>query len=92
MDDLTIEDLAKSVFLSSRQVRRIIKKQRGCTFSQLITQMKMKSACELLKTTDMKVTEIASRIGYDSLSGFYSAFKSYHKILPKEYRKLNKKP
>lgn len=86
-DDITLKEIAKTMYLSERQIRRIIYKYHGCTFSQLICKMRMKSAYELLTTTDMKILEIASFVGYDSLSGFYSAFKKEYGDLPLNVRK-----
>ncbi|MBE5731605.1 MAG: helix-turn-helix domain-containing protein [Clostridiales bacterium] len=87
MDDISVSDIAKMLFLSERQIRRIIKKYHSCTFSELICKMRMKAAYELLTTTDMKISEIAIRVGYNSLSGFYSAFKSEYGNLPLYVRK-----
>ena len=86
-DDLKVSDLAKTLFLSERQVRRIIQKYHNCSFSELICQMRMKASAEFLNTTDMKVSDIASRVGFSSLSGFYDAFKKHYGVLPLAYRK-----
>ena len=86
-DNITLKDIAKTLYLSERQVRRIIYKYHGCSFSELISKMRMKSAYELLTTTDMKILDIASFVGYDSLSGFYSAFKKQYGDLPLNIRK-----
>ncbi len=87
MDDISVSDIAQMLFLSERQIRRIIQKYHGCTFSELICKMRMKAAHELLTTTDMKISEIATRVGFSSLSGFYSAFKSEYNALPLSVRK-----
>ena len=90
MDELTLEDISKTIFLSTKQISRIIKKQRGCSFSALITKLRMNAAAEFLVTTNMKISEIATRIGYNSLSGFYTAFNKEFGMLPSKYRKVNK--
>ena len=87
MDDITTYDIAKMLFLSERQVRRIIKKYHGCSFSTLICKMRMKASYELLTTTNMKISKIATQVGFNSLSGFYSAFKSEYGNLPLSIRK-----
>lgn len=89
MDDITLNYIADSLFLSTRQVNRIIKNYYGCTFSELITKLRLNAAADFLVSTQMKISEIASRVGYNSLSGFYSAFKSQFGCLPLQYRKQN---
>lgn len=90
MDNITLNDLSKMLFISTKQISRIIKKQRGCTFSKLITQLRMKASADFLATTNLKISEIASRVGYDSLCGFYTAFNKEFGMLPSKYRKVNK--
>lgn len=89
MDDISLGYIAESLFLSTRQVNRIIQSYYGCTFSELITRLRMNAAADFLISTPMKVSEIASRVGYNSLNGFYSAFKKQYKCLPLNYRKQN---
>ncbi len=86
-DDITLRDIAKMMYLSERHVRRIIYRYHGCSFCDLIRKMRMKSAYELVTTTDMKILDIASFVGYDSLSGFYTAFKKEYCDLPLNIRK-----
>ena len=47
----------------------------------------MEQAAKMLKETDESIAEIARAVGYDSQSRFTAAFKTYFKVLPKEYRK-----
>ena len=86
---VTIEELASLLRLSARQTSRIIKEKFGCTFKELVTNIRMKKAGELLLQTDYKVSEVVSMVGYSSERGFYSAFKNYYGCLPKEYRNKN---
>ena len=89
-NEISLEELAETLFLSKRQTSRIIKKYYGMNLRQLIVQMRMKKAGELLSKTDKNISVIASELGYDSLKGFYYIFKKYYGILPAEYRKQNK--
>ena len=47
----------------------------------------MEQAAKMLKETDKSVAKIARAVGYDSQSKFTAAFKTYFKVLPKDYRK-----
>lgn len=87
MDNISINDITKILFLSTRQVSRIIKKYHGCSFCELITKMRLNAAVNFLTTTDMKILDIATTVGYNSLSCFYDAFKKQYGCLPLAYRK-----
>jgi len=89
-NEVTLDELAEVLFLSKRQTSRIIKKHYGVNLRQLIVQMKMKKAGELLVQSDKPISVIASELGYDSLKGFYYIFKKYYGILPAQYRKQYK--
>ena len=89
-EDITISDLADNLHLSSRQVSRIIKEKFGCTFKELLTKIRMQMAGEMLLRSDDNVSKIASQVGYSSVRGFYSAFRSHFGCLPKEYKKKSK--
>ena len=51
-----------------------------------LTKIRMEYAASLLVTTDFKLIDISSRIGYDSLSHFLRLFKKYYGMSPTEYR------
>ena len=49
----------------------------------------MKKAEELLRSTNYKVVEIATSVGYDDQLAFSKAFRLFFGISPTEYRKNN---
>lgn len=89
--DLSLSEVADRLFLSVRQVSRIIKQYYGCTYRELMAKTRMRMAAELLEKTDMSILDIAARIGYTSIKGFYTYFKKEFDCLPTEYRKRIKK-
>ncbi|MBQ9765649.1 MAG: helix-turn-helix transcriptional regulator [Lachnospiraceae bacterium] len=61
----------------------------GETPHQYITRLRLQKACELLYSTELSIINISIEVGFQSLSGFYKAFKTQYDISPKEWR--NKK-
>ena len=59
----------------------------GTSIAAHIKEHRMEQAAKMLKETDKSIAEIARAVGYDSQSRFTAAFKTYFKVLPKEYRK-----
>ena len=89
--DISLDYIAEKMFLSVRQVSRIIKQYYGCTYRELVAKNRMKVASELLEKTDLSILDIAAQTGYTSIKGFYTYFKKEFNCLPTEYRKRAKK-
>ena len=80
-------DVAKKLFLSARQLDRIALKRYGKTLHQVIVDKRIKTAENLLVTTDMTVEKIAITVGFNSSVGFYREFTKRYGMTPAEYRK-----
>ncbi|MBQ4119701.1 MAG: helix-turn-helix domain-containing protein [Clostridia bacterium] len=85
--DLSIESVAKTLHLSTRQTNRIIHKNYNCGFREIIRTLRMNQAAILLTNSDMNITDIAQCVGYSSICGFYTAFSQYYNQKPSDYRK-----
>lgn len=86
----SLNDIAEELFLSTRQVSRIIQQHYGCTYRELVETTRMEIAAGLLADTDMNILEVASKSGYNSIKSFYTNFKEKFGCLPSEYRKIKK--
>ena len=87
-NQITEEDLARYIGLSKRQISRILKKDYGKSFREILIDMRMQQAVHLLITTDQSVEAIAAAVGYTSLSGFYYIFQKKLGMTAEEYRRL----
>ena len=88
-EDVSLEQVAEKLHLSGRQLSRIVKENYDCTFKELVARFRMEKAANLLVQTKMTVIDVARSVGYNSVRGFYSAFKSRYGCLPAEYRDEN---
>ncbi|MGO4537890.1 response regulator transcription factor [Paenibacillus sp. 2TAB19] len=86
---ITVEDIAKEVFLSPNYVRSIFKDKTGETILDYLTRIRMGHASELLKDRSLKVREIAHKVGYENVSYFCSVFQKHKGSTPNEYRKMH---
>ncbi len=86
MRTITIDDLAECVDLSKHYFMRFFKKYMGTTCIEYINDYRLNIATNLLLTTGMQITEVASRIGITNLSYFNRIFKKKYNMTPKEYR------
>ncbi len=92
LSEVTMADTAAYVNMSKNYFCRYFKQHTGENFSDYLTALRVKTARELLRTTNLRVADIASRIGYGTTSHFISVFKAACGTTPTEYRtsSLNK--
>ncbi len=77
--DIKLCDLARVLHLSSRQTERLVIEHTGNSFREELCQIRVTMAKELLKTTNMSLSEISRYVGYHSYAGFWKAMKKYEK-------------
>ncbi len=61
----------------------------GCSPMQFLHTQRLLMACELLRSTDEKISTVALMCGFENLSFFNRLFSRTYGITPKEYRRLN---
>lgn len=83
----SIDGLARELYLSQRQTRKLVHKYLGTDYKTIIIARRMELAQILLRDTDKSLEEIAWQVGYKSYSGFQLCFKSHFGITPSEMRK-----
>lgn len=84
-------EAAKYVFLNEDYFSRMFRKEMGIGYKEYVLRQKTEYAKKLLENTDLPVTLIASRVGYDNFTNFTQMFRKYTGETPSEYRKKVKK-
>ncbi|OAS21829.1 response regulator transcription factor [Paenibacillus oryzisoli] len=84
--ELTLASLANMFHLNETYLSGLFKQSVGVTFSDYITRLRLNRAADLLKESELKLTDIATLVGYSSSSYFSTAFKKFYGKGPKEYR------
>ncbi|UUZ81328.1 AraC family transcriptional regulator [Paenibacillus sp. P26] len=87
MEDLSLELVSGRFFFSPNYLSSFFKNHLGMTFSKYLSHIRLKKAVELLKSTDMKVYEIALRVGFKDDKYFYRVFRGRFGLTPDEYRR-----
>ena len=90
-DQVTEQDLADYLNLSKRQTSRILTDVYHRSFRKILTDNRMWRAAQMLVTTALPVDQIAYKVGYTSVSGFYSAFEQKFGVSAGRYRHENRK-
>lgn len=84
--DLSVEQLSSLVYLTPDYLSRLFKKSTEKSLSQYIRQVRMEKASELLLTTNRKVIDIGTDVGYPNYSYFCQSFREYFGKSPEKYR------
>lgn len=88
-DDINISTLCRHLNLPQQRIRRHIAESTGMTVGNYITELKIEKAQELLYSTDMSVSEIASAVGIPDFNYFSRVFKKKVGSTPMFFRKNN---
>lgn len=86
-EPLTTEILADQVFLSPGYLSFIFKQETGVNLNRFIRDYRMEKAKELLETTNLKVVQIAEKVGFSNNSYFGRSFREYFGSTPESCRK-----
>jgi len=80
-------DLAKSLHLSRRQLERVLWKNYGMNYRQKLIRARMDHAAWLLRTSSLRISQVAQQVGYNSDSAFFQVFRQHFGMTPSQYRK-----
>lgn len=86
-EELYLKDLSVKFLINQVYCCQLFKQVLGKTFSEYVTDLRIKRACELLKSTDMSIEEVATKVGYLDYYYFNKVFKKQCGITPTKYRK-----
>ena len=87
--DLSLNTIAKQVYLSPNYISTLFKKYLDVNISNYIIDIRMKKAEKLLRESDYKAYEIANMVGYTNSQYFSILFKRSIGISPTDYRSQN---
>lgn len=89
--DLTLERLARRLHVPTRAVSEAINQSQGMNVSQYVNGFRLTHAAELLKTTDLPVTQVTEQSGFLTRSNFYREFERVFAMSPSAYRKTSRR-
>jgi AraC-like DNA-binding protein len=84
--DLSLDDIARRVASSRRQLQRAYKEIGDTTIREHLTAVRMERAAELLSGRSLTVRDVARRVGYRQPAQFAKAFRRHHGTSPSAYR------
>jgi len=85
-DDITLADIAKAACTSTFYICKLFKRHTGVNFTEYVSRLRIEKACELLANPNLRISEIAYDIGFQSLTHFNRVFRKLTGEAPTAYR------
>ena len=85
-EELSLSKVAKAANISPNYLSEKFKEVTGINFVDYINRIRFERACRLLQDVDVRVSEIAFAVGFQSLSQFNRVFKKLSGKSPSYYR------
>lgn len=86
--DISLNNLSTIFHFNSIYINRMIKKETGHTFLEIVNNKRMNVAADLLKGKELKISEVAIRTGIMDQRYFSQVFKKCFGKSPRQYRAL----
>ncbi len=84
--EISLAEIAAAVFVSEFHFARLFKKLTGTTPHAYLASIRIQRAQKLLAETDLALSEIGARVGYNSQSHFTKIFREATGLTPHNYR------
>ena len=75
MNDISLDEVADNVGISSFYLSRLLKQKNDSTFVEILTDIRIREAILMLRQKDMPIKEIGRKVGYLNPTYFYKVFK-----------------
>jgi AraC-like DNA-binding protein/ligand-binding sensor protein len=85
-EDLKLSQVAAAVFMSTFYFCKTFKKKVGMNFTEFVSRTRIEKAKNLLLNPNLRVSEIAFEVGFQSLTHFNRIFKQMMGQSPTAYR------
>jgi AraC family transcriptional regulator len=85
-DDLSLDEMAQSVGLSTAHFARMFRKSTGQTPHQFVLRQRLERAKAMLRAPDVRVLDVAVACGFKTQQHFAQVFRDVWGVSPTEYR------
>lgn len=89
VEQFDVNTLADMCFISTTHFRRLFTSQVGTNPLNYIHQVRILESCNLLRTTELSISQIAEKVGYPTLSNYNRHFLSLMGCTPSSWRKIS---
>lgn len=87
----TLTELCVKLHLPMHVLSKMIKKNTGFNFKELLQRKRMNKAIELMCETELPISDIIAAVGYENGSYFHRVFREKYHVTPRAFREINRK-
>ncbi len=87
-EDISLQSVASQINVNSSYLSRLFKQKKGENFITYLTRVRIDHAKAYLLSRELRVYEIADKVGYHNYTYFSKIFKKSVGVTPEEYREL----
>lgn len=87
----TLTELCVRLHLPMHVLSKMIKKNTGFNFKELLQRKRLNKAVELMCETELPISDIIAAVGYENGSYFHRVFREKYHVTPRAFRERNKK-
>ncbi len=84
---ITLSDASSLIGMSESHFSRYFKNATGIRFIEFVNRIRINRVCELLVDTDLQVTTICYRVGFNNVANFNRRFAELKGVTPRDYRR-----
>jgi two-component system response regulator YesN len=82
MENIALDQLAATLHMNATYFSAVFKQWTNTTFREYLRSVRIRQGIRLIETEDLKLYEIAERVGYQNASHFNRAFKTVTGVTP----------
>lgn len=86
-EDISLQWMAEQLGMNESYLSALFKKEVGVNLTKYLKQYRMYKALELIRHSDLRINEIATKIGFRNPCYFTEQFKTVYQLTPSEIRK-----
>lgn len=87
----TLTELCVKLHLPMHVLSKMIKKNTGFNFKELLQRKRLNKAVELMCETELPISDIIAAVGYENGSYFHRVFREKYHVTPRAFREINRK-
>lgn len=85
--NISLNECAEKLNYHPNYLSKVLKKEKGITFTDMVNEEKLKLAKYMLLTTEYSIAEIADRLQYNNVQNFIRFFKNHVEVTPAAFRR-----
>lgn len=85
-EKLKLSDVADHTYVSQWHLSKLLNRQTGQSFSDILNKVRIEKAKELLRNPSLRIGDIAEEVGFLDMAHFSRVFKKVEGISANEYR------